>query len=262
MPNDVTARGFPLPHPDNIAREDAGHIRTAIQTIDEQMTDLEGREATESGIGNVRLATEAEATAGTSTTRVPVVKRVADMIAAAIDDVADTVDDFITSVTTALGTKASKSANLSDLTDKTAARTALGLAAAALKGLATIAQIRSKTGTDLISVDAAWDAAKWVPLGNLTGAITIDASTGARFWGTLTGNVTIDVTNAKDGQPFEFAAMQDATGGRTVSWNAKFKWPSAAPPEVATAANNYAVIMTGDVAWNGDILAAGWKVTP
>lgn len=264
MPNDSTPRDYPLPHPDNIAREDAARIRDAIERISD---DMDG--ATEARSGGVRLATAAEATAGTATNRVPVVARVKSMITAAVnavvesmEDLADDVDAFTTSMTTALGTKLAKSANLSDLTDKGAARTALELGAAALKGIATIAQLRAKTGTDLVGVDAAWDAAKWVNLGNMTGAVTIDASLGSRFYGTLTGNVTIDISNLKDGQPVEIIPVQDATGGRTVSWNARFKWPSAAAPEVSTAANTHACVVTGVAAWDATtIFAAGWKVT-
>jgi hypothetical protein len=152
--------------------------------------------------------------------------------------------------------------NFNDLTDKPAAREALGLHDAALKGIATVAQLRAKTGTDAVTVDAAWDAAKWVDLGNLTGAVTIDASTGVGFRGVLTGNVTIDVTNLKDRQPLEIILTQDATGSRTVSWNARFKWPSAAAPEVSTTANTLAVFVTGVAGWDAStIYAAGWKVT-
>jgi hypothetical protein len=154
-----------------------------------------------------------------------------------------------------------KSGNLTGLADKAASRTNLGLGGSAVKDVATAAELRSNTNTGVVSVDKAWDAAAWVPLGNITGAVTIDASTGARFRATLVGNVTIDVSNLKDGAPFELAFLQDATGGRTVSWNAKFKWPSAAAPEVATTASGYAVIVTSVGAWNGDIIAAGWKVT-
>jgi hypothetical protein len=154
-----------------------------------------------------------------------------------------------------------KDGNLTGLADKGASRTNLGLGAAAVKEVATKAAIVSASGSDVIATDKAWDAAKWVDLGNISGVVTIDANTGARFRATLVGNVTIDVSNVKDGAPFELALSQDVTGSRTVSWNVKFKWPSAAAPEVATAASNYAVIVTGVGAWNGDILAAGWKVT-
>jgi hypothetical protein len=126
---------------------------------------------------------------------------------------------------------------------------------------ATLAEIKSGTGDRYLTNGKAWGAAAWVSLGNLSGAVTLDASTGSRFYGTMTGNVTIDVSNLKNGQPIEIVLMQDATGNRTVSWAAKFKWPSATVPGVGTTANGYAVIVTGIGTWGTDILAAGWKVT-
>lgn len=34
MPNDNTARGYPLPHPDNIASSDVLRIRSAMESVD------------------------------------------------------------------------------------------------------------------------------------------------------------------------------------------------------------------------------------
>jgi hypothetical protein len=148
------------------------------------------------------------------------------------------------------------------ITDKPAARDVLELGNTATRNAATAAELRSKANTAIVTNDGAWDAAAWVNLGNITGAVSINASNGARFYGTLTGNVTIDVINLKNGQPIEVVFNQDATGGRTVSWNARFKWPSAAAPEVSTAASTVAVVVTGVAAWdNNTIYAAGWKVT-
>ncbi|WP_265023362.1 hypothetical protein [Wolbachia endosymbiont (group A) of Epistrophe grossularia] len=41
MPNDETRRGYPLPHPENIAVEDVVRIRKAIEKIDEDMSERE-----------------------------------------------------------------------------------------------------------------------------------------------------------------------------------------------------------------------------
>ncbi|WP_254229768.1 hypothetical protein [Wolbachia pipientis] len=41
MPNDETRRGYPLPHPENIAVEDVVRIRRAIEKIDEDITERE-----------------------------------------------------------------------------------------------------------------------------------------------------------------------------------------------------------------------------
>ncbi|WP_353283907.1 hypothetical protein [Wolbachia endosymbiont (group A) of Lypha dubia] len=39
MPNDETKRGYPLPHPENIAVQDVVRIRRAIEKIDEDMSE-------------------------------------------------------------------------------------------------------------------------------------------------------------------------------------------------------------------------------
>ncbi|WP_353273394.1 hypothetical protein [Wolbachia endosymbiont (group A) of Agelastica alni] len=39
MPNDQTKRGYPLPHPENIAVQDVVRIRRAIEKIDEDMSE-------------------------------------------------------------------------------------------------------------------------------------------------------------------------------------------------------------------------------
>ncbi|WP_264337301.1 MULTISPECIES: hypothetical protein [unclassified Wolbachia] len=41
MPNDQSKRGYPLPHPENIAVEDVVRIRKAIEKIDEDITERE-----------------------------------------------------------------------------------------------------------------------------------------------------------------------------------------------------------------------------
>ena len=57
----------------------------------------------------------------------------------------------------------------------------------------------------------------------------VDLSLGSLFSMTLTGNVTgvAAPTNAKEGTFFTVSLVQDATGGRTVAWNAAYKFPVA-----------------------------------
>jgi len=98
MADEMTARGYPLPNPDNIAREDATRIRNAIQAIDNDLAVIEadmansGLSATESRAGRVQLATQEEAAAGSATDVVPTVKRVRDMIVALLDVLEATVN--------------------------------------------------------------------------------------------------------------------------------------------------------------------------
>ncbi|WCR59264.1 MAG: hypothetical protein PG978_000700 [Wolbachia endosymbiont of Ctenocephalides felis wCfeF] len=43
MSNDETSRGYPLPHPENIAAQDVVRIRTAIEKVDEDMSKGENK---------------------------------------------------------------------------------------------------------------------------------------------------------------------------------------------------------------------------
>lgn len=290
MPNDTTTRGYPLPHPDNVAREDAQRIRDAIQAISEDLESMGVEPATETEIGGVRLATAAEATAGTATDAVPVVKRVKDMITSAVNVVSNALTALtgrvtqaesdidaladgllatgntlaghtatINAHTTSIAAKLDKSDNLAALTDKAASRTNLGLGSIATKNIATTAEIRSNTNSGAIQVDAAWAAAGWIDLGVKSGSVVIDGSTGSRFIVRLGGNVTISVANVKSGQPIEIACLQDASGGRTVSWSG-FLWPNGVAPSVFTGAGSWAVMYSG--VWNeyAGMVGNGWKV--
>ena len=55
---------------------------------------------------------------------------------------------------------------------------------------------------------------------------------------TLTGNTTFDApTQMVDGAFYSLIIIQDATGGRTASWNAVFKWAAGTAPTLTTTAS-------------------------
>jgi hypothetical protein len=150
--------------------------------------------------------------------------------------------------------------------DAAAVRTAIGaspvltLGTAANKNISTAAQINANTGTDVVTTDQAWSASAFVNLGNVTGAITLDLSTGSRFRGTLTGNVTVSMINAKNGQPLDVLFLQDATGGRTVSWSGtNFAFATNTAPTASTGANANAVQASGICTSTTAAYMAGWK---
>ncbi|WP_315743095.1 hypothetical protein [Bradyrhizobium sp. SZCCHNR1075] len=156
MTEETTQRGYPLPNPDNVAREDATRIRAAIGQISDDITELEERNivASETEFGSIRLATAAEAAGGTANDAVPVVQRVKDMISALAVAAVDILQDSVAALTgrvtttetdisalkgtvgghtasisdldTTVATKLAKSANLSDVADKAAARNNIG----------------------------------------------------------------------------------------------------------------------------------------
>lgn len=68
-------------------------------------------------------------------------------------------------------------------------------------------------------------------------AVNCDASN--VFTTTLTANVTSapTFTSPNDGQTVNWFFTQDATGSRTMTWPAAFKWPGGTVPTLTTAAN-------------------------
>lgn len=70
-----------------------------------------------------------------------------------------------------------------------------------------------------------------------TGALALDLSQSNIFRLTLTGNVTLSVSGAGDGFVYTVQLTQDATGGRTMAWPAKFRWPGGVPAALSTAAD-------------------------
>lgn len=83
-------------------------------------------------------------------------------------------------------------------------------------------------------------SAAQVSLGNVVGAVSVDLSKGSTFTCTLTGNTVFTFTNWPAGavatEP-TVVAVQDATGGRTISF-AGITWlPSGSAPSFLTGAN-------------------------
>lgn len=74
-----------------------------------------------------------------------------------------------------------------------------------------------------------------VSLGNLTGTINIDWSTGNTFRGTLTGNTTFTFSNATDGQTIVVDVAQTGTNTFTVTWPSA-KWVGGTAPTMTTGA--------------------------
>ena len=79
-----------------------------------------------------------------------------------------------------------------------------------------------------------------VEIATLTDGATITPDFGANqnFTVTLGGNRTlVNPTNIVAGQTGSIFVVQDATGGRTLSFGAYFKFPAATAPTLSTGAN-------------------------
>jgi hypothetical protein len=171
---------------------------------------------------------------------------------------------FSATITASLGNRLRVDVNTQSLTttQQGNGRTNLGLGTISTKNVATTAEIRNNTNAGAVTVDGAWAAAGFVELGNSgSGNLNIDCSQGSRFRVFLTGNVTVNFVNAKDGQTVDVHFIQDPTGSRTLSWNGSIQFPNGVVPTVYTAASAYALIFTAIyTAINTRWLAAGWKV--
>lgn len=72
--------------------------------------------------------------------------------------------------------------------------------------------------------------------GNSSTAITIDLSLANTHTVTLTGNVTITLSNPVDGGRYVFE-FKTGAGGFTVTWPANVKWPSGTAPVISAGAS-------------------------
>lgn len=85
--------------------------------------------------------------------------------------------------------------------------------------------------------------------------MTVDCTRGNVFATTFTANVTSAPTlsNPQDGQTINWFITQDATGSRTMTWPASFKWPGGSAIALSTAANAVDLLVatyrSGTSAW-------------
>jgi hypothetical protein len=107
---------------------------------------------------------------------------------------------------------------------------------------ATAAQFRNNTADRLLSTDQVWSAADFVTLTDAA-TIAVNMGTGINFTVTLGGNRTLgNPTNEKPGQSGMIEVVQDATGGRTLSFGNQYKFADGVAPTIASAANAKSVL--------------------
>lgn len=117
---------------------------------------------------------------------------------------------------------------------------------------ASAAEFRGNSGSKALQPGSVWSAAAVVAVVQ-SATIAVDLSTGLNFSTTMTGNRTLGApTNAKPGQSGIIVITQDATGGRTLAFDAAWKFPMGLDPVLSIAAGArdvlcYTVIAPGDV---------------
>lgn len=104
--------------------------------------------------------------------------------------------------------------------------------------VATVAEFRAATASNLLNANIPWDAAAYVTLTDAS-TISLDMSSGFNFQVTLGGNRTLDnPTNAKVGQSGVIVVTQDGTGGRTLNFGSNYKFSNGTAPTLSSTANS------------------------
>jgi hypothetical protein len=75
------------------------------------------------------------------------------------------------------------------------------------------------------------------------GTVVLDCALSNAFEVTLQSNITLDYSNQQNGQTINVLLVQDASGGRTVTWATnKWHWPGGSAPTVSSGINDYDMI--------------------
>lgn len=101
---------------------------------------------------------------------------------------------------------------------------------------ASASDFRGNANDKALTPNGVWAAAQLVAAAQAA-TIAIDMSGALNFTTTMTGNRTLGApSNAKPGQSGVIQLIQDATGGRTLAFNAAWKFASGIDPVLSTAA--------------------------
>lgn len=92
-----------------------------------------------------------------------------------------------------------------------------------------------------------------------TGTLSINCNDSNVFTVSMTENVsTLTLSNASDGQTINVRFTQDATGGRTITWPASFKWAGGSAGSLSSGANevDFLVATYIGASWYASLLKA------
>lgn len=78
--------------------------------------------------------------------------------------------------------------------------------------------------------------------GNSGTALTINWNNGGKQYTTLTGNVTLTLSNPVAGTTYTLTFIQDGTGTHTVTWPASVKWSGGSAPTITTGAGKTSIV--------------------
>ena len=87
-------------------------------------------------------------------------------------------------------------------------------------------------------------AGQYRDLGDVSGAVTIDASRGNTVRMRLVGAVVFTIVNVIDGEPLVLQVVQDGVGGHTINWNGGLQVANPPQPQ-ADAASTTTFLLYG-----------------
>ncbi len=105
-----------------------------------------------------------------------------------------------------------------------------------IMGLATQAQVANVSRVDFVNGSAILSGPNEITNTVVTGAATIDWSTGSAHYLSLTAATTLTLTNPVAGATYTLLLQQDAMGSRTVTWPGTVAWSGGSAPTLTTAA--------------------------
>lgn len=118
------------------------------------------------------------------------------------------------------------------------ATASLGVAQINTTAIATTAQYLANTTSLLLQTDQVWAAAVASTLTFTTSTVSLDMSTFINANLTMGGNSTLgNPTNTKNGQSGLIQILQDATGNRTLAYQANWKFIGGQAPTLTTTAS-------------------------
>lgn len=124
-------------------------------------------------------------------------------------------------------------------------------------GANTLPSIQAATNTSISVLSGTFNTIQtYAPAG--AGTATLDLSKGNIHHITMpAGNITIALSNATTGQCFMVRILQDATGGRTVSWFSTIRWAGGVTPTLSIAAgkaDTFGFEITGSGTYDGFVV--------
>lgn len=238
-----------------VAESNVTQHQAALQLTESQITDLKAYGLASAVTANATAIADKADQSALATTNANVGTNTTAIAAKADQTALDATNTNVSANATAIASKAEQSAlgttnanvaantaAIADKADQSAlATTDINVAANATAIAAKADQTALDTTNANVGTNTTAIATKATPPG-----LAVDADSGANHSFdlsasrthklTLTANCTLSFSGQVDGESYTIVLVQDATGGRTVTWPSSVKWEGGSPPTLATPA--------------------------